>query len=425
MRIKCPRCGLVNKAGILECQSCGEDLKPYVNGDGFTEERENQTYDPLSVENVRRKRRTRIKNNSNDRAIKTPELNGLNWKDELEHKVAQIMKDRGRGKKGRTGLKGEPTAEVEDGKDTLGFDFERERDIDYPEEERYTGLDDRKRSRSSEVYDDDHFEDYDYDEEDLYEDEENIDTEEEEAAADYDEEHKAVEKEEYIPTDPEDVRRYLQEKVSRRKESKEYRERSLAEEYGYKRKKKKGKDRPIPPPPAPGVDSSADEADIYHSLYKPTKAAEKGTKAEEILEEETRSLINMKRVYAAVWDNIILFVINGIIIRFGADVTGVSITDLLSASAAKILVFHLLITAFYHVYFVVSNGQTIGKMILNIRLVNNDDSQVRIMKSILHVLISIAGTAFALVGYLWFLFDERGRSWADLLCGTKIELYNE
>lgn len=447
MRIKCPRCGLVNKPDVAKCQSCGEDLSDLLDLDLEMPVRDKPDLpDPLSIDNIKMNRR-KERAVSKDSAKNEQKSLDLDWRDELNRRVNEIKKERA----GRTaGLPKDTTERIKDAiqreslrKKTRSNDEDldtyrpsrRKVYDDEDEEPIVTEKPKKYRQKQSEVFDDDHTEDYDYETEDYggsvaAEDEEetgpvrisrNEDEADEEAADESDVMDQPV------LSDPDDVKRYIAEKVARRKARSGGGGRTLSEEYGYKprtRTKAAEPERVSSRKPRKDMDIDSPESPYdSRSIYRPIQEEEPEIPSERLLSEETRSLITSKRIYAGVWDNIILLAISFIIIKFGADALDVTLMQLFSASWEKLIIFYLLLSGFYNTYFIGSNGQTIGKMFMHIRLMTVEGKQISFFRAFFHYIFSVIGMAAATVGFFWLMYNRESRNWADLITGIKTELY--
>jgi uncharacterized RDD family membrane protein YckC len=450
MRIKCPRCGLVNKPDVKKCQSCGEDFSDLLDleMDMPIKERPDQS-DPLSIDNIKMNRRRERLSAKESVKIQQKPLD-LDWREELKQRVSEIKKER----VGRTGgLPQEPSGGKQKdirrrepekrGKAGLRDEINRYEltsdkiDEDEDEEQAIIGKSRKYQSKSSEVYDDDHKEEYDYDHEESeemlgaehpddderemrYPSGENLPEEEHEDESDI--------AEQPVPSDPEDVKRFIAEKVARRRAKSGGSGRTLSEEYGYKPKirGRTSESERVPVKKHSRADIEIESPDSPYdsrSIYRPIEDEKTQTPSDRLLSEETRSLINSKRIYAGLWDNIILMIIAFIIIKFGAGAIDVSISQLFSASWQKLIVFYLLLSCFYNTYFIGSNGQTIGKMFMHIRLMTVKGKQISFTKAFIHFIFSVIGFAFATVGFFWLLYNKESRDWADIVTGVKTELF--
>lgn len=449
MRIKCPRCGLVNKPGVKKCQSCGEDLTDLLDLDIDVDiQNRPDDVDPLSLDSIKKNRRRREKATASE--IEQNSLD-LNWRDELNRRVSEIKKEREskirpekddidnhsdeeiiRTRKRDTGSRNRIKDEILKAAEGSYRTIDDEEDI--VREDRAG----RSRKKTSKVFDDDHLEEYDLE----HAEDDNTSgiegyNEKPRQSGDYDQNISHDDEESYedaddipseIPKDPDDVKRYLEEKVARRKRKVVGSGRALSEEYGY-RPKSRGRTRDAEHEQVRhktrDEESYIENEPTYESrtIYRPIDDVKPQTPSDRLLSEETQNLLNSKRIYAGLWDNIILLIITFAIIKLGANTTDVTIMQLLSASWFKLVVFYLVINGFYNIYFVGSNGQTIGKMIMHIRLMTVEGTQISFTRAFFHYVFSIVGWAFLGIGFFWFLFNRESRNWADMLLGVKTELF--
>lgn len=64
------------------------------------------------------------------------------------------------------------------------------------------------------------------------------------------------------------------------------------------------------------------------------------------------------------------------------------------------------------------NGQTPGKRMMNLRVIKADGTQLSDVDAVIRaVAYNISGLFFGL-GYIWAFFDDKRRTWHDLLAGT-------
>lgn len=81
----------------------------------------------------------------------------------------------------------------------------------------------------------------------------------------------------------------------------------------------------------------------------------------------------------------------------------------------------LLLELAYFVYFYHKKGATLGKMALGIKIVNADGSDgISYGKAVGRCFAEILSGALLLIGFFMMLFDERGRTLHDRLCGTLV-----
>ncbi|MBN1882761.1 MAG: RDD family protein [Deltaproteobacteria bacterium] len=65
-------------------------------------------------------------------------------------------------------------------------------------------------------------------------------------------------------------------------------------------------------------------------------------------------------------------------------------------------------------------GQTLGKMIVGIRVVRTDGSRVGLLISTLRFFCYIISGGLLCVGFLWVIWDENRQAWHDMLADTMV-----
>jgi uncharacterized RDD family membrane protein YckC len=78
-------------------------------------------------------------------------------------------------------------------------------------------------------------------------------------------------------------------------------------------------------------------------------------------------------------------------------------------------------------YFVGLTGlfdQTIGKVLMGLRVIKADGSHMDLRTATWRFLLNIIGVGPVFLGYLWVLVDNRRRAWHDILAGTYV-IYEE
>ncbi len=86
----------------------------------------------------------------------------------------------------------------------------------------------------------------------------------------------------------------------------------------------------------------------------------------------------------------------------------------------SIIVMVILSFVYYTGGWVRSSGQTLGKMVLGIRIVNWDGSPLTGGKLILRYLGYVVSALFASLGFIWIAIDKKRRGWHDLIAGTYV-----
>ncbi len=80
----------------------------------------------------------------------------------------------------------------------------------------------------------------------------------------------------------------------------------------------------------------------------------------------------------------------------------------------------MVITWGYLIYFWTTTGQTIGKKVMKIRVVDTQGQPLTIGKAILRVIgYAVSGVVFYL-GFLWILWDPEKQGWHDKIAGTYV-----
>ena len=107
-------------------------------------------------------------------------------------------------------------------------------------------------------------------------------------------------------------------------------------------------------------------------------------------------------------------------------------TALLSDEAAQIsaaiaqfqndvLRVNLLVSALYNVAFMrLFNGQTLGKILLKLRVVKKNGKRISILDAIMRNVFGYTISGMFLLGYFWALLDREKQTWHDKLAGTVV-----
>jgi uncharacterized RDD family membrane protein YckC len=112
------------------------------------------------------------------------------------------------------------------------------------------------------------------------------------------------------------------------------------------------------------------------------------------------------RFIALVIDGFILGVITGILFGAGREVGGI---------------ISFVVGLAYNWYFWTrQNGQTPGKMVMKIRVVKDDGSALDDTVAIVRYIGYTINSIVFMIGWIWALFDSRGKGWHDLIAGTTV-----
>ncbi len=131
-----------------------------------------------------------------------------------------------------------------------------------------------------------------------------------------------------------------------------------------------------------------------------------------------------RRFFALIIDSIILTIIFFLILFLiiGPDNF---LTELLKEEEGPKVSFAQFIFIFiiwlYYVSLTVIYGGTIGKLILGLRVVDQNYQKISWGRAILREIIGkfISGLVFSL-GYLWVIFDSKKQAWHDKIAGTYV-----
>jgi uncharacterized RDD family membrane protein YckC len=138
----------------------------------------------------------------------------------------------------------------------------------------------------------------------------------------------------------------------------------------------------------------------------------------------------LRRVAAIVYDTCLVLplVMVSVAIAFAVRAAVVDMptseqvdTPLLKAYVVQAIEF-LAVVSFFS-YFWIKNGQTLAMQAWRIKLVDsNGGSGVSLKQAIIRCFAVVISIGCLGLGYLWCLFDSRGRSWHDHLSGTELIL---
>jgi len=110
------------------------------------------------------------------------------------------------------------------------------------------------------------------------------------------------------------------------------------------------------------------------------------------------------------------------LIRLGAAIIDSLITGIPAAiitSFTDVPALGTVLSVFYYVIFTYVKGQTPGKMLLRLHVVDANGNKPNLKQVLLREVIGKAIAALALlIGYLWIIWDPRKRGWHDYIAGT-------
>jgi uncharacterized RDD family membrane protein YckC len=127
-----------------------------------------------------------------------------------------------------------------------------------------------------------------------------------------------------------------------------------------------------------------------------------------------------RRVVAAIVDLLLLGCINAAILYLTLAIVGLPMADVTTLPPIPMVAFLLLLDIGYLVAFTAAHGQTIGKMLLSVRVIGDDDRRVDIAGSFVRaagVLLTVVTFGIA---YLPVLLSRDGRALHDRLARTRV-----
>lgn len=86
-----------------------------------------------------------------------------------------------------------------------------------------------------------------------------------------------------------------------------------------------------------------------------------------------------------------------------------------------VLTMNFLVSAIYNVAFMTMfNGQTLGKIMLKLRVIKKNGRRIGILDAIIRNVFGYTISGMFLLGYLWAMFDREKQTWHDKLAGTVV-----
>ncbi len=104
-----------------------------------------------------------------------------------------------------------------------------------------------------------------------------------------------------------------------------------------------------------------------------------------------------------------------------ANADAAAVSETLASFQSNTLTVNLLVSALYNVALMVAfNGQTLGKMMLRLRVVKKRGGRITILDALLRNVFGYMISQIFLLGYLWALFDAEKQAWHDKMAGTVV-----
>ena len=100
-------------------------------------------------------------------------------------------------------------------------------------------------------------------------------------------------------------------------------------------------------------------------------------------------------------------------------------TTMISAAVSQfqneVLRMNLLVSALYNVAFMVLfKGQTMGKIMLKLRVIKKNGQRIGILDAIVRNVFGYTISGMFLLGYVWAMLDRENQTWHDKLAGTLV-----
>ena len=121
----------------------------------------------------------------------------------------------------------------------------------------------------------------------------------------------------------------------------------------------------------------------------------------------------IKRLIAYIIDSLIIGIPAGLIVVFLGNAVG-------DAAGALINLIAGIYAVGYYLYFWSTTGQTPGKSVMGIKIVNYEGEPLTIGKAILRLIGYWIGTIIAYLGFIWIIFDSNKQGWHDKLAGSYV-----
>jgi uncharacterized RDD family membrane protein YckC len=128
----------------------------------------------------------------------------------------------------------------------------------------------------------------------------------------------------------------------------------------------------------------------------------------------------LTRMVAAVIDHVLLLAIDAGVIYFTLRIAGLSMDEWGALPVLPLVAFLLLLKLAYFCAFTAVGGQTIGKMALRIRVVNEDNGTIDATLAFRRTVVGAVSTAFLGLGMLPAFFDPERRAFHDRVARTRV-----
>jgi uncharacterized RDD family membrane protein YckC len=126
------------------------------------------------------------------------------------------------------------------------------------------------------------------------------------------------------------------------------------------------------------------------------------------------------RLIAALLDTALVVAVDAAVLYLTLAISGITIADVARIPAIPIGAFFLMMNGGYVIIFTAASGQTIGKMVTGIRVMNANGSRVDLGGSMLRAAGCAASLLSLGLGYLPAFFSAERRALQDRIAGTRV-----
>lgn len=171
--------------------------------------------------------------------------------------------------------------------------------------------------------------------------------------------------------------------------------------------------------------------ELAELMPKPKNEIMPAAPVQEPVQQQIKLASVSRRWLAILIDGIIVGMLTFLLIAI-SDATGIMegaltarddalISDAVSQLQSDLLGYNLLVSAIYNVLLMtIFNGQTLGKIILRIRVVKKNGNRFGWLDALLRNVFGYAISGMFMLGYLWALIDRESQAWHDKLAGTVV-----
>jgi len=117
------------------------------------------------------------------------------------------------------------------------------------------------------------------------------------------------------------------------------------------------------------------------------------------------------RNYAGFLQRIVGYIIDAIIISLPLSI-------LFQNNATVNNLIQLVVWTAYYVWMLGKYGQTVGKMVMKIKVVKEDGSSLSYSDALIREIASYLSAVVLLLGFFWVLWDAKKQSWHDKIAKT-------